>query len=862
MSTITTRSGKGSPLTHDEVDSNFTNLNTDKYESGDSPSFAGLTVASDSTYAIDVSRPSAGNTTLRITGGSTAGNDSIFRADIGNTTGTSAVYFGDSTTNGIGRIMYEHNGDYMRFYTSSTEKMRIDSSGNVGIGTTSPFGKFHVSGGRSFFAANSELYAVGARYSNAGGSVYFGATDATSTPGVQISAATGASLLRITSAGNVGIGTSSPTVKLHVSSTGTPVFRIQDADGSDYYAQMSQATGNTIFDARFGASNGSFIFRGLGGGTADEYMRIRESGYVGIGTSSPATALDVTGTVTADGLVVDGTAYVTTLAGEADTNTFIRFDGSDVMVFRTGNAERMRISSTGNVGIGTTTSSGALTIDADSSTTNNRALHLEITDDDPTAATTATYIDYNISGATATGGDTNHVALRLDTDSTATGGNTTDEHRVYGIYNTVDVSGDSDAVYGLYNDIRATHSAGTMSVLYGNYTLLEADNSGGTVSTATANRNLMYVNGTGSTSNAYANTNITLLQNPSTVTNAIGGYNEVQLESNSTVSTVYGVRSIIDENGGNSTNEYLFHASYEGTPSGTGYGLYINNETKNYISGNVGIGTNTPVSLLHVKSTIPVVTADSLGFASAGDGTGFGIYRSGAGRIAGYTWTITNKIRSGGSSGSDYQTDDLIFNRRATTTDSTLTEAMRITSAGYVGIGTTSPLYPLNVSTTTGTIARFASTTNTAAFEINAPIANYIALKAMASDGLILSTNNTEAMRLDISGNLKFNSGYGSVVTAYGCRAWVNFNGTGTVSIRESGNVSSITDSGTGNYTVNFTTSMPDVNYSAVCSGFRSAGNEAVVVPDSFVTGGVGVNCTTGGGGEVDFSKVCVAVFR
>jgi hypothetical protein len=48
----------------------------------------------------------------------------------------------------------------------------------------------------------------------------------------------------------------------------------------------------------------------------------------------------------------------------------------------------------------------------------------------------------------------------------------------------------------------------------------------------------------------------------------------------------------------------------------------------------------------------------------------------------------------------------------------------------------------------------------------------------------------------------------------YACRAWVNFNGTGTVAIRASGNVSSITDNGTGDYTVNFTTAMPDANYS------------------------------------------------
>jgi len=53
----------------------------------------------------------------------------------------------------------------------------------------------------------------------------------------------------------------------------------------------------------------------------------------------------------------------------------------------------------------------------------------------------------------------------------------------------------------------------------------------------------------------------------------------------------------------------------------------------------------------------------------------------------------------------------------------------------------------------------------------------------------------------------------------YACRAWVNFNGTGTVVIRASGNVSSITDNGTGDYTVNFTTAMPDANYAMSGSG-------------------------------------------
>jgi len=56
-------------------------------------------------------------------------------------------------------------------------------------------------------------------------------------------------------------------------------------------------------------------------------------------------------------------------------------------------------------------------------------------------------------------------------------------------------------------------------------------------------------------------------------------------------------------------------------------------------------------------------------------------------------------------------------------------------------------------------------------------------------------------------------------VEVYTAKAWVNFNGTGTVAIRAAGNVSSITDNGTGDYTVNFTTAMTDINYSFIVSG-------------------------------------------
>jgi hypothetical protein len=99
------------------------------------------------------------------------------------------------------------------------------------------------------------------------------------------------------------------------------------------------------------------------------------------------------------------------------------------------------------------------------------------------------------------------------------------------------------------------------------------------------------------------------------------------------------------------------------------------------------------------------------------------------------------------------------------------------------------------------------------------------------ADRIGFTEGGVQVGEFDASGNFQFNSGYGSVATAYGCRAWVNFNGTGTVAIRASGNVTSITDNGTGDYTVNFTTAMPDANYafSALC-GYNTGVSESAFV--------------------------------
>jgi hypothetical protein len=131
----------------------------------------------------------------------------------------------------------------------------------------------------------------------------------------------------------------------------------------------------------------------------------------------------------------------------------------------------------------------------------------------------------------------------------------------------------------------------------------------------------------------------------------------------------------------------------------------------------------------------------------------------------------------------------------------------------------------------------------------------------------VTSTGTSVTGTQSVSGNLSFNSGYGSSAVAYGCRAWVNFNGTGTPAIRASGNVSSITDNGTGDYTVNFTTSMPDANYAVggVCVGSTSNSFSIITgIGGSVInTGSVrfGVMSSVVGTAQ-DYSFVSIQIFR
>jgi len=165
-------------------------------------------------------------------------------------------------------------------------------------------------------------------------------------------------------------------------------------------------------------------------------------------------------------------------------------------------------------------------------------------------------------------------------------------------------------------------------------------------------------------------------------------------------------------------------------------------------------------------------------------------------------------------------------------------DAIAIDANGRVGIGTTSPSNPLHVLAT-------AAGETTVKIESNQAGAMFVALDVDTDRDCLLQFQEAGTTRWDIfmngssgtnpllirddggttqgsfdqSGNFKFNSGYGSAATAYGVRAWVNFNGQNNVAVRGSGNVSSVWDQGLGQFRINFSTSMPDTNYAVSGAG-------------------------------------------
>jgi hypothetical protein len=247
-------------------------------------------------------------------------------------------------------------GNYV-WQISSVEQMRLDSAGNVGIGTSSPQSALNVFGssGLTLNLANSGWQTAAIKPIDEG-AAYQGALALYTHPS-NASPTNPTERMRITSAGNVGIGTASPAARVDLGYTGgTVALRIsRDASNRlDFY----QGGGVSYIDSSPASAQLAFATVGT------ERMRINSSGNVGIGTSSPATLLHISATNPEFRLQgTNGTGSVhkirsTGLNSEAlqITSAGDIYYNANLQVFRAANeaTEYMRITSAGNVGIGTT----------------------------------------------------------------------------------------------------------------------------------------------------------------------------------------------------------------------------------------------------------------------------------------------------------------------------------------------------------------------------------------------------------------------------------------------------------------------------------------------------------------------------
>lgn len=183
------------------------------------------------------------------------------------------------------------------------------------------------------------------------------------------------------SSGNVGIGTNSPSSKLDVVDSNVVVKSNASSGYGSFYA--NGATGgqshyffgiNSTETARISSDAGNYLVFSTGS-AASERMRINSSGNVGIGTSSPAAKLDIiSGTARMYFSNQSATAFFTAVNTSNSAYAPMAINGSE-LILKTGDAERMRIASSGNVGIGTTGPNETLHVQGTFRATGNVSLY-------------------------------------------------------------------------------------------------------------------------------------------------------------------------------------------------------------------------------------------------------------------------------------------------------------------------------------------------------------------------------------------------------------------------------------------------------------------------------------------------------
>ena len=698
--------------------------------------------------------PDFGSQNIATTGTNTSGQDIVNHATAARTdyklAGTlQGAFYVDSTVLQIGSAV----STPVQLITNNTQRLHISAAGLIGVGTNSPATALHVNGAITLSGATSGTTAIQAPATAGNNTLTLPTGNGTNG---QVLTTNGSGVLSWTTAstqwtttgsdiyyttGKVGVGTTTPGTALDVAGVVT---------GQSFVPTSSTAPTNGLY---LPAANSVALAIGGSG-----RLFINSSGQIGIGTANPQTVFhSKAGATTSAGIFESGNASGSWLSFvDTGTSSYTRVQVGSVgneLVLRTTDLERLRITSGGLVGIGT--SSPGVPVDIDSGA--GTGLKLRV-------ATNTENKSISIANSAGTIGWTFGNGVTAAAKQFVLYDNDAGAARIL-----VDSSG--RVGIGTTSPTRLLHLSAADSTAYSSSDFDQTYNFLRIVNTTGAKAAGIYF-GSGSTGEAAITAVETSAGSTSLTFGTRGGGARAE-------------RARIDESG-----RLLLGTSSSPTQPQGQYGLLV-------VQGYAGSSTGE-------------------GIVSIQRGTGAASIASGA---------DIGRIVFGDSAGNTF--------------------------AGIYALADATPGsgdYPGRLS--------FSTT----------------------ADG---ASSPTERMRIANNGAISTVVPGGSTLyPAYDCRVWVNFNGTGTVSIRSSGNVSSITDNGTGDFTVNFTTSMTDANYCTTATVWDTVDNGSteqggsgrfsggsVKGNSTIATGSVRI-CTVysatdqSAGGRADFSGIFVSVFR
>jgi len=708
------------------------------------------------------------------------------------TSGTGSIAFADNSGSGAGAqdglIEYNQTNRALNFHTAgnSSPRLVIDSSGRVGVGTSSPGAKLQVNQDASDQSGAAAFKAIGTAYgTNKAIHSYMNTSNANKSL-LYVENGSGV-VMNVNGAGNVGVGTTSPSALLHLSADSSasllvknevssgpsvPQLQLQNDSGHNFSVKVARSGQGGFTTIDFNAANTNSNFLSFVNDTS-EVMHLDGSGRVGIGTSSLNTKFDVAGssqTYTSAPAIT----FTDTGSGQGDANRWIAGNlavnnyGDFALAVApdttsTSFSPKIAVTEAGNVGIG-------ITNPGNFSTAANKLV---------------------------IGDTSSNAGMTIRTSNTSSGN----------IW-----FADADTGAGGYRGyIGYSHATNSFTFGTNASDRLTIDSSG---------RLLV---GTSTARDKFFNTTYTP---------------QLQLEGVGQQQSMFSLTNSVADNGG---------------PV-----LALAKQRSGSVGGNTIVNSGDTVGQINFFGSDGTEMVALAEISASVDGT----------------------------PGANDMPGRLVF---STTADgaSSPTERMRISSSGAIGMGGAYDLGAsdrLSFNPTDGLIGfgmngRDSYVTSTAGCYIysgsgssGTTLAGELILQSRANISRDISfvTGSTPTLRARIagSGDFQFNNGYGSVATAYGVRAWVNFNGKNTVSIRNSRNVSSITDQGTGLYQINFNNAMPDANYAAVgSSGEDTSGGTPnhqgfKLQRHAPTTTEVRVATANSSGGPTDHQFICCSIVR